>query len=476
MDSEGQVDLPQAPESATRQKHVKNGKSARPGRMRQPPIRCPECGSRRVWKDGVRRTNHGPVQRWLCRSCGFRFSESTADFEKKVDVLNQNMEQPNPRKNLLQTNVFQREFSGEPLVENLSFERRENIASHTSSKQTIIEKRLYAFPDYGRERRVSATENEAKNLVKVKPQLGKAGAGATRQTSADIKGKIIEFAWWLQKRGYKSARNRVNMVKRLADLGADLWNPESVKDVLARQTGWKDGYKMLMTYAYDNFLVMEGLSWQKPRYRQEEALPFIPTEEELDQLIAGVGKKVGTFLQGLKDTGADPGELAKLRWIDINKEAGTVNITPVKGHNPRVLRVSGEFIRRVTAFTKKSEYIFNYQSLKSGYPDAREHLARKLNNPRLLAITFTTFRHWKGTMEYHKTHDILHVKQLLGHKRIQNTMVYVNLEAAIFTDRNDEFHVAVAKDTEEACKLVKVGFEYVTGEYRDGGMIFRKRK
>jgi len=34
----------------------------------------------------------------------------------------------------------------------------------------------------------------------------------------------------------------------------------------------------------------------------------------------------------------------------------------------------------------------------------------------------------------------------------------------------------VAKNVEEAKKLVKVGFEYVTGEYDDGGKIFRKRK
>jgi len=38
--------------------------------------RCPECGSTRVWKDGVRRTREGPIQRWLCRDCGLRFSES----------------------------------------------------------------------------------------------------------------------------------------------------------------------------------------------------------------------------------------------------------------------------------------------------------------------------------------------------------------------------------------------------------------
>jgi len=40
----------------------------------------------------------------------------------------------------------------------------------------------------------------------------------------------------------------------------------------------------------------------------------------------------------------------------------------------------------------------------------------------------------------------------------------------------DEFHVKIARKVEEACKRFEVGFEYVTGEYTDGGKIFRKRK
>jgi len=37
-------------------------------------VKCPECGSRRVWKDGVRYTRAGEVQRYLCRECCRRFS------------------------------------------------------------------------------------------------------------------------------------------------------------------------------------------------------------------------------------------------------------------------------------------------------------------------------------------------------------------------------------------------------------------
>jgi len=45
----------------------------------------------------------------------------------------------------------------------------------------------------------------------------------------------------------------------------------------------------------------------------------------------------------------------------------------------------------------------------------------------------------------------------------------------VFTKSRDDFYVKVARKVEEACKLVEVGFEYVTGEYEDGGKIFRAR-
>ena len=67
--------------------------------------------------------------------------------------------------------------------------------------------------------------------------------------------------------------------------------------------------------------------------------------------------------------------------------------------------------------------------------------------------------------------------KLLGHKSINSTMKYIDLEKAIFGELgNDEFTVRVAQNVKEACDLVEVGFEYVTGDYSDGGKIFRKRK
>jgi integrase len=298
----------------------------------------------------------------------------------------------------------------------------------------------------------------------------------TRLDEATIKGKLVEFALWLIKQGYgeEVARNRVFVVRRLANLGANLLDPETVKEVLAKQKAWNGGYKVLIVYAYESFLKMEGLSWKRPHYTQPETFPFIPTEVELDQLISACSRRVGTFLQGLKDTGADPGELAALQWTNINKESRQIQIRPVKNHYPRVLTVSQQFLDRLERLPKKSERIFNLRSLGVLFTKQRKRIANKLANPRLLQICFTTFRHWKGTIEYHRTRDILYVKKILGHKNIQNTLKYIDLEAYIFKTTDDQFIVKVADNIEEACRLMEVGFEK-HDEY-DGIHIYRKRR
>jgi integrase len=317
------------------------------------------------------------------------------------------------------------------------------------------------------------------NLATVETRTQEKAAGATTPDPATVKGKLVEFALWLSKQGYDEdvAKWRSTVMKRLIDLGANLWNPETVKEVLAKQKSWSDSYKMVLVYAYENFLKMEGLSWNRPKYKQCEVFPFIPTEAELDQLIAACGKKIGTFLHGLKDTGADPGELATLRWTDINIESRAVQLRPVKGHRPRVLTASQQFIDRIQLLPKTSERVFGgVHGLIGAFIRQRRRAASKFANPRFLSISFRTFRHWKATIEYHRTKDILYVQKMLGHRQIRNTLKYIDLEANIFKTTDDQFFAKVATNVQEAIALIETGFEYVTGDYDDGGKIFRKRK
>jgi integrase len=150
---------------------------------------------------------------------------------------------------------------------------------------------------------------------------------------------------------------------------------------------------------------------------------------------------------------------------------------PEKESNPRILAISETLAGMISALPNKNPRIFGGGSLttfETSFWNQRKKAAFKLQNQRLKAITFRTFRHWKATMEYHKTHDIFHVRRLLGHKNIQNTAIYITLESTLFQANDDEFHPAVAKNLEETCKLVEVGFEYVCD--LDNAKVFRKRK
>jgi len=73
-------------------------------------------------------------------------------------------------------------------------------------------------------------------------------------------------------------------------------------------------------------------------------------------------------------------------------------------------------------------------------------------------------------MEYHKTKDILYVMKMLGHRNIQNTLIYTQL----ITFESDEYHSAVAKTIDEARAMVEGGFHYVCTH--NDVMLFRKRK
>jgi integrase len=295
-----------------------------------------------------------------------------------------------------------------------------------------------------------------------------------------LKGKLLEFEFWMQKQGYRpqTIKGRVVRVAALATKGANLFDPETVKAVIALQQTWSDGTKAAVVDAYSAFLIKEGVSWKPPRYTQEERIPFIPSEAELNYLIGAAGKKLSVFLQGLKETGADPGEFEAIEAKDVNRESRTITLNhPVKGHRPRILTVSPNLINRLETVMKEDGRTFNADQLRRMFLFKKKAAARKLSNPRLKEITFITFRHWFGTMEYHRTKDILHVQRLLGHKSIQNTLIYIDLETKLFNSSDGEgFTSRIAHNVGEAAALVEVGFEFVTGEYGDGGKIFRKRK
>jgi len=395
-------------------------------------IKCPECGSQRNWKDGIRYTNYGEIQRYICRDCGYRFSETSWNGSDDPDYA-----------------------------------------------QRVHREPLNTHPSLLCNRQICVTKTSgAKNLVEVETRIEKWAAGATKLSKAELKGKIVEYAWNLKRNGYAESTITTYsyLIRLLARRGGNLNDPDSVKDVIAMQEQWSRGRKGNAVKAYSLYLKMHGLTWEKPKYRAIEKLPFIPTEKEIDSLISGCSKQMTAFLQVLKESGARRGEAFNLKWTDIDFVTNTIRITPEKGSKARIFKTSERLARMLSTLPKKAGRIWIYKNvfyLDKGFRRMRKKIAHKLGNPRLLMIHFHSLRHWKATTEYARTKDILYVQQLLGHRNIKTTLKYIQL---VDMPQEEKFICKVAKDIDQAAELIEAGFEYVTGEYDDGGKLFRKRK
>jgi hypothetical protein len=65
------------------------------------------------------------------------------------------------------------------------------------------------------------------------------------------------------------------------------------------------------------------------------------------------------------------------------------------------------------------------------------------------------------------------VKYVLGHRRLENTLIYIHLAEGL-ADFPGDYVCETAKSVSEAAKLIEQGFDYVCD--LDGVKLFRKRK
>ena len=228
--------------------------------------------------------------------------------------------------------------------------------------------------------------------------------------------------------------------------------------------------------AYDRYAKYNGIIWNKPLIKRSSQPPYIPTEEEITILTTDAGKKYSLILSILRDNGMRPIELerAKLKWFDLNR--GLVNVETAKYGEARTLKLKTQTFAMPKEYLGKHDFRLNdnifpkERIMRTAFQRIRQRTAEKLQKPELLKISMYSFRHYFATLLYHKTKDILHVKQQLGHKRLENTLIYTQL----INFEEDKYHVRTAKTIEEACKLIEAGFEFVTE--MEGIKLFRKRK
>jgi len=418
------------------------------------PEKCPDCGSQKLYRDGWRHIPKGKIQRYLCRNCGYRFSQGLSKSVQKIKIPRQSRAlKPSP--DLAESSVRDQNLPTEKVFDNGSLSPCKNVASHSD---TALGKGLNVLRSYNSNRQVCELTEDSKNLDTTTEI--KTVAGDRRIDKSTAKGLLLQFGLYLDKEGYGENCRYVSCIRMLLNSNCNVYNPENVKEVIAKKK-WKDGTKMQTCYAYDAFTRMAGLTWVMPTYHQEEYLFFLPEESELDALISATrSARMRTYLQCLKETFGDPSEVLGLRWIDADANRSVIAINhPVKDHNARELEVSPRLIAMLDTLPKTSELIFptNYRNMQATYVRLRKRVAHNLQNPRILSISFVSFRHWAGTQLAWLTNgNVIIVKEKLGHKNVNNTMKYIR---RIKLKLNEDFDVATATTDEEIKNMGMSGYQ-----------------
>ncbi len=175
----------------------------------------------------------------------------------------------------------------------------ENIRPHDSNLQAIttIGKGINAFLHHNSDCQVGVNEKKMKNLATVIPREKPTREGTTE--TSDVKGKIVQFLWYMEKEN-KSKHSIVSYASYLGMLmkiGADLFNPESIKERVAEQKKWSENTKRMTIAVYKSFAIFNGIPFMLPKYSINQKLPFIPLESEIDALIVASTKRLATALQ-----------------------------------------------------------------------------------------------------------------------------------------------------------------------------------
>jgi len=298
------------------------------------------------------------------------------------------------------------------------------------------------------------------------------------QSIPTTESKIFAVLWDSKKNGRKEAT--INSTRKSLLLLSKHCNLDSSEDVKAfiASHNVSAGTKRNLCFAYERYVAYHGLSWKRPVYRIPSKFPKIPSAASVDMLIAKSPLKLALAISLSKDTGMRPCEVMNLTVRQVDLEKRLAYPATAKTGCGRVLKFSQSTANLLASYIVKKNLGINdtlFGQWDSGvygkwFRYHRNKLSAKLNDESIKSVRLYDLRHFFASMFYYKTRDLLRLKLLMGHRKIETTLIYTQ-----FINFEDEEYVCqTASTVEEAKALVEQGFDYICEVCAT--KLFRKRK
>lgn len=182
---------------------------------------------------------------------------------------------------------------------------------------------------------------------------------------------------------------------------------------------------------------------QLPMRKFDTYLPYVPTVDEVKLFINTLPTlKQRTMVALMYSAGLRVSEVCNLKYSDIKRPSMRIHITQAKNRSDRYAILSHKSLDMLTkywyAYGKPTDWLFPSKRDLSIACKTGVFQRQVLEHRECLGLNSKlnchSFRHAFGTHLYEAGTDLLTIKELLGHKSLTSTVIYVHL--ASFSSRN----------------------------------------
>ena len=181
--------------------------------------------------------------------------------------------------------------------------------------------------------------------------------------------------------------------------------------------------------------------YQIPFRRFDSYIPFIPTREEMQTFLFSISDlKFKALLCLMFSAGLRIGEVRHLKCSDIEHSRNRIHIRASKSRSDRYAQLSENAWQLILQYwyslppeKRPKDWLFPQKRNPSkpidhqSVPDFIRSHERELGGEH--RFTCHTFRHAFATYHYEDGTDLLTLKNLMGHRSISSTLIYVHLSA-----------------------------------------------
>ena len=225
---------------------------------------------------------------------------------------------------------------------------------------------------------------------------------------------------------------------KLGDYRINQITPEMIRENLPNQgPATKNRYLSALFSIFNNFYTGDNPVSKVKRFREPRDRVRFLSDNERIRLLEACKKSRNPHIYPLVvislSTGCRKMELLKLTWSQVDLDRGLIYLTDTKNGENRMVPIQGHSLQLVSELRigqpQWCKYVFPNR-YGSFYRDMDYHWRKVLGESGITDFRWHDLRHSCASYLSQQGVQLVHIKEILGHKSLSSTMRYVHLNAS----------------------------------------------